>query len=218
MGTYLITGASSGIGAAVAEALDGHDLILAGRSAGRLHGRNTFRTLEIDLADPSALASAPLPGRLDGLVHSAGMADLGRVEEMSVAQWQEQLSVNLVAAAELTRLLLPALRAARGRVVFVNSSAGLRANPGWAVYAASKHGLRALADALRAEEPALAVTTVYPGRTATPMQQRVRAQEQGEYDPEDYIRPATVAQVIVNALTTPRDAVLTDVTVRPAPR
>ena len=81
--------------------------------------------------------------------------------------------------AELTRLLLPRLRAERGAVVFVNSGAGLRANPGWASYAASKFALRALADALREEEAphGVRVCTVYPGRTATPMQQSVRAQE-----------------------------------------
>ena len=79
----------------------------------------------------------------------------------------------------LTRVCLPALRAARGTVVFVNSGAGLVAHPQWSAYAASKHGLRALADALRAEEQehGVRVTTVFPGRTATPMQQRVHEQE-----------------------------------------
>ena len=84
----------------------------------------------------------------------------------------------------LTRLCLPAVRAARGTVVFLNSGAGQVAHPHWSAYAASKFGLRALADSLRAEEQAhgVRVTTVYPGRTATPMQQKVHQQEGKDYD------------------------------------
>lgn len=247
MGTYLITGATGGIGSALAEILqeEGHDLILAGRTADRLAelvkrlrspgygqtqsfdparlaatGGSLVQPLVLDMTEPrrmeAALAVADLPDRLDGVVHSAGVSDLGRVAELEADQWIEQLTVNLVAAAELTRLLLPALRAAGGHVVFVNSGSGLRANAGWSAYAASKHGLRALADALRAEEPRLAVTSVYPGRTATPMQQHVRRQQGADYDPADYIKPHTVARVIANTLSTPRDAVITDVSVRPA--
>jgi NADP-dependent 3-hydroxy acid dehydrogenase YdfG len=104
-------------------------------------------------------------------------------------------------------------------VVFVNSSAGLRANPDWSAYAASKHGLRALADSLRAEEAAsgVRVTSVYPGRTATAMQERVHAQEGKEYDPADWIKAESVASAVVAALDLPRDAEMTDVTVRPGP-
>ena len=65
-------------------------------------------------------------------MHAAGVVDLGRVAWLTAGQWREQLDVNLLAPAELTRLALPALRAARGTVVFVNSGAGLRANPEWA--------------------------------------------------------------------------------------
>src|SRR5258708_40205112 len=119
MATYLVTGASSGIGAAVADALHGagHDLILAGRSTERLQRAGYGRTLEIDLAHPSTLGASGLPHSLDGVVHSAGVVDLGRVEELTVAQWQEQLTVNLVGVAALTRLPPPALRAARRPVV-----------------------------------------------------------------------------------------------------
>jgi NADP-dependent 3-hydroxy acid dehydrogenase YdfG len=247
MGTYLITGATGGIGTAVAELLRerGHDLVLAGRSAERLDklagtlrgGANaatqvinpgavasppraaSITTLPLDLTEPrrieAALAMAGIPPRLDGLVHTAGMVHLSPVSELEADEWMEHLSVNLVSAAELTRLLLPALRAAAGHVVFVNSTAGLRANPEWSAYAASKFGLRALADSLRAEEPSLRVTSVYPGRTATEMQRSVRAQEGHPYAEDDFAAPGTVARVLVAALETPRDAVVSDVTVRP---
>ncbi|GAA0583217.1 SDR family oxidoreductase [Actinomadura livida] len=247
MGTYVITGATGGIGTAVAELLRerGHDLVLTGRSPERLAkleaalrgGANAptqvinpgavppasrsaaITTIPLDLREPrrieASLAMAGMPARLDGVVHAAGMVHLGRVADTEADEWIEHISVNLVSAAELTRLLLPALRAAEGHVVFVNSTAGLRANPQWSAYAASKFGLRALADSLRAEEPSLRVTTVYPGRTATEMQRKVRAQEGGTYAEDDFAAPATVARVLVAALETPRDAVVADVTVRP---
>jgi short-subunit dehydrogenase len=171
----------------------------------------------LDLSDPEgiepSLAGVELPA-LDGVVHSAGVVALGTVAETSVADWTSQLLVNTVAPAELTRLLLPSVRAAKGDVVFVNSGSGLRANPGWGAYSASKHGLRALADALRAEEPEIRVTSVHPGRTASEMQRKVHEYEGRPYKPEMYMSAHTVATVIVNALATPRDATVTEISIR----
>lgn len=101
--------------------------------------------------------------------------------------------------------------------MFVNSGSGLRANPEWSAYAASKHGLKALADALRAEERAhgVRVTSVYPGRTASPMQAKVHRQEGREYDPAGLMDPGSVAATVLAALDLPRDAEIQDLTVRP---
>lgn len=229
MPTHLLTGAGAGIGAALAQALAarGDELVLLARSEDRAHDLGAeypgSRTLVADLADPAGLADAlppqDLPERLDSLVHVAGVADLGSVEELTTDVWRETVDVNLLAPAELTRLCLPALRAARGHVVFVNSGSGLRANPGWSAYAASKHGLRALADSLRAEEKesGVRVTSVYPGRTATPMQEKVHDHEGKEYDPSEWISPDSVAAAVLTALDLPRDAEMTDVTLRPGP-
>lgn len=221
--TALITGATGGIGRATADALAPHfDLILAGRDGERLANMAEdypgARVLAAHLDAPESLADA-VHGveRLDVLIHNAGVVDLGAVGETPLSVWQRTLTVNLVAPAELTRALLPALRATRGQVLFVNSGAGLSANPLWGSYAASKFGLRALADALRAEEAphGVRVITVYPGRTATDMQRKVRAQEGGEFMADAYIQPASVAGTILAALLLPRDAAITDVTVRP---
>lgn len=229
MPTHLLTGAGAGIGGALAQALArrGDELVLLARSEDRARDLVAeypgSRTLVADLADPAGLADAlfsqDLPERLDSLVHVAGVADLGSVEELTTGVWRQTVDVNLLAPAELTRLCLPALRAARGHVVFVNSGSGLRANPDWSAYAASKHGLRALADALRAEEQAagLRVTSVYPGRTATAMQAKVHEHEGKEYHPGDWIAPESVATTILTALDLPRDAEVTDLTVRPGP-
>ena len=131
-----------------------------------------------------------------------------------------QLRVNLVAPTELTRALLPALRAARGTVVFLNSGAGLVAHPEWSAYAASKFGLRAVADSLRAEEAGagVRVTSVYLGRIATPMQQKVHEQEGKAYDPGDWVSPGSVAGTVLHLIDLPEDVTIPDVTVRPRPR
>lgn len=225
MAVHLVTGAGSGIGRVVAERLVDRDdeIVLIARSTERAHDLRAeypgATVLVADLADAMQLESlaGSLPQALDSLVNAAGVVDLGSVAEVSAAVWQEQLSVNLVAPAVLTRIALPALRAARGTVVMVNSGAGLQAHPRWSAYAASKHGLRALADALRAEEQehGVRVTSVYPGRTATPMQAQVHAQEGKTYDADAWIDPATVADAILRVLDLPADATVSDLTLRP---
>jgi NADP-dependent 3-hydroxy acid dehydrogenase YdfG len=226
MATHLVTGAGSGIGAALVEELHGRgdELWLVARSeerAGELADRHPgVRPLVADLADPAALEDLVLPERLDSVVHAAGVVDLAPVAGFELGLWQQQLDVNLTSPAVLTRVALPALRAARGTVVFVNSGAGLAAHPTWSAYAASKFGLRAFADALRGEEKenGVRVTTVFPGRTATPMQEKVHGQEGREYDESAWVRPTTVAGTILHVLDLPADATISDVTVQPVPR
>jgi short-subunit dehydrogenase len=225
MATHLLTGAGSGIGAVLAERLleRGDALLLLARSTERAHDLRAdlpdATVLVADLADAAAVEAVAdqLPESLDSVVHAAGVVDLGPVASLTTAAWQEQLAVNLLAPAVLTRAALPALRAARGTVVFVNSGAGLAANPQWSAYAASKFGLRALADSLRAEEQerGVRVTTVFPGRTATPMQQKVHAQEGRDYDAAAWIDPGTVAEAILHVLDLPEDATVSDLMIRP---
>ena len=154
---HLITGAGSGIGALLARALldRGDEVHVVARSERRATELGEqlpgARPLVADLEHPESVESLRLPERLDSVVHAAGVVALGPVADLSVQDWARQVQVNLVAPAALTRVALPALRAARGTVVLVNSGAGLFAHPQWSAYAASKHGLRALADSLRAE-------------------------------------------------------------------
>jgi NADP-dependent 3-hydroxy acid dehydrogenase YdfG len=219
----LITGASRGIGAATARALaPTHDLLLGGRDAVALATLESTldgaRAWPVDLTDAGSLAAAVTAldlDRLDVLVHSAGVVRLGTVAESTPDDWRLQYEVNVVAVADLTRLLLPALRAARGTVVLVNSGAGRNARAGWASYAASKFALRALADALREEEPALRVTSVHPGRTDTDMQREVVAHEGGEYDGERFLRAESVAAAVAAAVSATPEAHVTEVVVKP---
>ncbi|GAC80423.1 NADP-dependent 3-hydroxy acid dehydrogenase YdfG [Gordonia malaquae] len=225
MPTALITGASRGVGAQIARALaPTHDLLLGGRGSAELDtlameldGAATF---PVDLTDHDSLeAATEAVTSLDVLVHSAGVASsLESVADTPADEWRYLLEVNLIAAAELTRLLLPALRAAGGHVVFLNSGAGMRVNPGWTPYAASKFGLRALADGLRLEEPSLRVTSVFPGRIDTDMQRDIVAIEGADYDPSKFLKPETVAAAVAHAISTPSDAHPTDVVLRPTGR
>ncbi|WP_327110882.1 SDR family oxidoreductase [Nocardia sp. NBC_01730] len=219
--TALITGASRGLGAAIARELaPTHDVLLGARSADAL--RDILAEVPdatawpVELTDYSAVAAAVAPiRRLDVLVHNAGVADLGTIADSTVDQWRKTLEANLIAVAELTRLLLPALRASNGHVVLINSGAGLRANAGWASYAASKFGLRAFGDALRLEEPALRVTSIHPGRIDTDMQRQIVADEGREYEPEEFLTPETVAGAVRAAIDTPRDGHPTEIVLRP---
>lgn len=220
----VITGATRGIGAAVARALaPTHELVLCGRDTDALarlsdaltapHG---VRTLAFDVTDEDAVAAAL--GDLDAvdvLVAAAGIAGLGRIDAAPLAQWRDAFSVNVVGVVAVTRELLPALRRSGGHVVAINSGAGHVAKPGWAAYAASKFALRAFTDALRQEEPALRVTSVHPGRVDTDMQRRIVADEGGTYDAAAYLRPESVAEAVRAAITATPDAHPTEIVIRP---
>jgi NADP-dependent 3-hydroxy acid dehydrogenase YdfG len=222
MPTAMITGASGGLGSALATALaPTHTLFLAGRPSSRLDevaAEFGATTWPIDLADVSGLSAVVEPiVELDVLIHNAGVAYPGRVAETSVDEWQSTMQVNFIGAVALTLELLPALRAVGGHVVFINSGSGINASPGLASYSASKFALRAFADSLRNDEPSLRVTSVHPGRIATVMQEGLVAYEGREYDPSQFLAPETVAQVVADAINAPRDAHIHEVIVRPRP-
>jgi NADP-dependent 3-hydroxy acid dehydrogenase YdfG len=221
--TALITGAGGGIGSAIADALaPTHTLLLAGRPSDRLDAvaaRHGATTWPLDLTDLDGIeASAEVLAELDVLVHNAGVAYPGRVAESTPEQWRATFEVNVTGAVALTLALLPALRAARGQVVFVNSGSGLNASPGLASYSASKFALRAFADSLRSDEPLLRVTSVHPGRVDTEMQRDLVVYEGRHYDPAEFLTPQTVAQVVAQVVATPPDAHTHQVVIRPRGR
>jgi NADP-dependent 3-hydroxy acid dehydrogenase YdfG len=219
MPTALITGAGRGIGAAIADVLaPTHTLLLAGRPSSRLRAvakRLGTRAVPLDLADADSIAgAAETIAELDVLVHNAGVSVPGHVADSTAEQWRTTFEVNVVGAVGLTLALLPALRRTAGRVVFINSGSGRTVSPGMACYSASKFALRAFADSLRADEPELRVTTVYPGRVDTDMQRELVAFEGGDYDPGRFLRPETVAGVVAGVLATPPDGHVHEIVVR----
>jgi NADP-dependent 3-hydroxy acid dehydrogenase YdfG len=220
MPTALITGASGGIGAAIATALaPTHTLLLAGRPSARLDGvaeRLGATTFPLDLTDTDSIeSSCEVIDELDVLVHNAGVSIPGHVDESHVEEWRATFAVNVFGAVALTLTLLPALRQAGARVVFINSGSGRSVSPGMASYSASKFALRAFADSLRQDEPSLLVTSVYPGRVDTEMQRELVAYEGGDYDRSKFLRPETVAEVVAQVVATPRDGHVHEVVIRP---
>jgi short-subunit dehydrogenase len=229
----VITGASGGIGEAVAIQLasEGARLVLNGRSAEKLElvaerARDlspNVETFAADLAEDDqvrALADRALVafGGVDILIHSIGLFVGGSLANTPVEDLDRQYRINVHAPYLLTQALLPSLLSRQGQIVFVNSGAGYNpARAGWVGYAASKHALRALADGLREEvnKQGVRVLTVFPGRTATAMQEEVHRFEGRPYDPERFLQPRDVAAMVLNALALPRTAEVTDIHVRP---
>lgn len=222
----LVTGAGSGIGRAIALALarEGMWVRLVGRDAVKLARTAADAGVETsvvaaDLATPEGIAAAAACGpRLHVLVHCAGIYLRGPMTSISPAEWSALDAVNLHAPILLTSACLPCLRAASGQVVFVNSSAGLRAGAGVGVYAAGKHALKAAVDVLRQElnPDGVRVLSVFPGRTDTPMQRAVLAAEgRSAAPPGALMQPDDVAAMVLAALKLPRTAEVTDIMMRP---
>lgn len=218
----LVTGASRGIGRAIALALSPtHHVLVGGRDADRV--AEVVAELEsgapfiVDLTDEAALTEAAAGiDSLDVLVHSAGLVAYGPLADSTTAQWRELLEVNVVAPATVTRLMLPVLRAGRGLVVFINSGAGLTTHRGFSAYSASKFALTALADALRFDEHGrVRVTSVHPGRVATDMQAQLTALQGMPYVPDAHLDPADVARAVRLAVDLPPDASLDSLRLNP---
>lgn len=168
----IVTGGNSGIGLETVKLLAKDHLVYAiGRNPATLHALEGFANVNpvaLDITDFSALSAFTYPlTRVDVLVHSAALSVPSTTLEATPELWQQHLNVNVIAPAELTRLLLPVLRRSSGKVVFINSGSGTLALAGHVVYSASKFALTALAHALRTEESehGVRVATVAPGPT-----------------------------------------------------
>ena len=207
----------------------GATVCLAGREASRLNAlRDELQALSpahayvcdlIQDTDVSRLTESVTRDheRLDLLIHSAGAIAIGPIESMPVSDLDLQYRVNLRAPFLLTQALLPLLKAVQGQIVFVNSSVGTRVKEQVGAYAATKHALKAVADTLRMEinQYGVRVLSVYPGNTATPMQQAIQQHTGQSTAPENMLAPEDVAAVIINALLLPRTAEVTDINIRP---
>ncbi len=169
----LVTGASTGIGRACALHLAGLGFeVLAGvRREGDAPPGTEPLTLDVTSEEHVGAAAARAGGRLDALVNNAGIAVIGPVEVVPVGDWRRQLEVNVLGQVAVTRALLPALLAARGRVVNMSSISGRVAAPLLGPYAASKFALEGFNDALRREvgPHGVRVISVEPGGIATPI-------------------------------------------------
>ncbi|NJC23582.1 NADP-dependent 3-hydroxy acid dehydrogenase YdfG [Arthrobacter pigmenti] len=218
----LITGASRGIGRAIADELaPTHHLLLGGRDRAALEAASSqYPSAEPFALDVRAVTEADVTGidHLDVLVHSAGVLRMGTVAELDDDAWRDSFEINVFAVARLTRLLLPALRAAGGQVIAINSGSGYNSGAGSSVYSGTKFALRALTDALREEERAngVRVSSIHPGRVATDMQQELHEFEGKDYSPEAWIQPAQVAKAVRLAVDASRDSTIESLNIRPS--
>jgi 3-oxoacyl-[acyl-carrier protein] reductase len=178
-----VTGAASGIGAAIVDALlsAGAEVIAFDRARPRRSKKNV-RAFEVDVTNPRAIDAAidealPRGATLDALVNNAGVFDSGSVVDLDEAKWRSMLDVNLIGAAHCTRCAVKRMSKKRGgRIVNIASIAAITATPFGAHYAASKAGLVALTKsaALELAKRKITVNAVLPGLVDTPMS-RARA-------------------------------------------
>jgi NADP-dependent 3-hydroxy acid dehydrogenase YdfG len=230
--TAVITGGGAGVGAAVAMALAeaGADVHLIGRRLNKLEpvaakarefGVNAA-VQSVDISTSSGQLQAVQRVKadlmhLDILVLNAATFAAAPIEDADLSDFDKLYQTNVRAPYALTQALSPMLKARHGQVVFINSSSGIAAKPTTAQYDSSKHALKAIADSFRAEinPHGVRVLSVYLGRTASEMQERIYQMEGKSYRPELLLQPKDVASVIVNALCLPRTAEVTDISIRP---
>ncbi len=201
MPTVLITGASTGIGRATALHLAGAGwTVFAGvrklsdGEALAAAGGVRVEPIVLDVTDPAQIATTvervnEHGGRLDALVNNAGIGYGGPLELIPIGDLRNQLEVNVLGPVAVTQALLPALRHARGRIVLVSSIGGRVAMAFTAPYAASKHAIEAIGDALRVElrSSHVQVALIEPGSVATPIWDKGRAQGDGLSVPPELI-------------------------------
>lgn len=201
MKSALVTGASTGIGRATALRLDEDGWrVFAGvrreEDAADLReaGSERIAPLLLDVTDGGQIAAAfervgaEAGGRLDGLVNNAGVSIPSPLETMPIEDFRRQVEVNLTGQVAVTQAMLPAIRAGRGRVVFISSIGGRIAFPFTGAYHAAKFGIEAVGDTFRQElRPwGIGVSIVEPGSIDTPIWERGErtADEMGERSPE----------------------------------
>jgi NADP-dependent 3-hydroxy acid dehydrogenase YdfG len=228
----VVTGASSGVGRAIALALAGQgaQLCAVGRNSDRLAETlaavrrfSSAATFPIDLTVEEGFQTLlryleEKGGKVDILVHSAGVIYQDAMERARISDFDHQYAINVRAPYLVSQCLLPLLAKARGQIVFINSSVGLgvkRKEVGQ--YAATKHALKAIADSLREEvnPKGIRVLSIYLGRTATPMQKALYREEGRMYHPETLLQAEDVASTVVHALMLPPTAEVTDICIRP---
>ena len=230
--TAVVTGASRGIGRAVAMRLAelGANLCVVGRELRTLESvNNAVGNAGVSVACYCAdlTMDAQMLGlidalqthhpRIDVLIHSSGFISLGTIEETCVNALDHQYRSNVRAPYSLTQALLPALRRSRGQIVFINSSVVWNPRPNVGAFAMTQHALKAMADILREEVNAdgIRVVSVFPGRTATQRQEAIHRLEGKTYCSDRLLQPDDIAEVVVNALALPRTAEVTDINIRP---
>jgi NADP-dependent 3-hydroxy acid dehydrogenase YdfG len=228
----VVTGASQGIGRAIALGLAAKKVILflVGRNSTVLHevaelARKSSPLVIVhatDLVDDGSITGivenlSKQLGGLDVLIHCAGAYSRGDLQTASVEEFDRLYRINVRMPYLLTQSLLSMLKRRKGQIAFINSSQGLQAHAQAGQYAATQHALKAIADSLRDEvnSDGVRVLSAYPGRTATPRMKAIFRMEGREYKPKLLLQPEDVAEAVINALMMPVTAEVTNINIRP---
>ncbi len=219
VGTVLVTGGASGLGAAVTEAVSG----AGGRPIvlDRVPPTGGVEHEVVDLADrerteQAVRAVSERTGGIDAVVSCAGVDSCGRLEDVPAAEWERVVVVNLLGTAAVVRAAMPDLRQRQGRVVTVASTLGLRAVSDATAYCASKFGVVGFTRALAAETAgAIGVTLLVPGGMQTPFFDG--RDEQYKPPPDAKLnRPGDVAQAVIFALRQPPGCEIRELVITPS--
>jgi NAD(P)-dependent dehydrogenase (short-subunit alcohol dehydrogenase family) len=226
----LVTGASSGIGKATALALVrlGASVALVSRNPDRVLTEITaarkdedvlVKAYPLDLADVSSVATKIEHivtdfGGIDVLINNAGMAYIGEIIDMPLADWQKILDLNLTSVFQCIQAVLPIMRQQKhGAIVNVASIAAKQAFPKWGAYSASKFALLGMTQALAAEEQShgIKVMSICPGSVNTPLWNTVDA----NFNREAMLQEKTIAESIIYLLSLPANAIVTEIVLMP---
>jgi len=228
----VVTGASSGIGKAIALSLAGHgaEIYLVARRrellenvakqvqalGSRGHACPADLTKDDDIRSLGERVQKDF-GHLNILVLCGGAISHGALEKASLADLDLLYRSNVRGHYAMLQTMLPLLRKGPGQIVFVNSSAGLRSPATVGQFAATQHAFRAIADSLRDEVNAdgIRVLSIFPGRTATPRISKLFEKEGRAYKPELLMQPEDIAEMVTHSLRLPRTAEVTDISIRP---
>ena len=228
----VVTGASSGIGKACSFALakEGVIVCLLGRKSDELQKIEDelrkmgfiAKAFKVDLVndieiDRTIQLIQKEFGKVSILIHSAGVFSMGRIEKAPVQELDYQYQINVRAPYLLTQKMLTMLISNQGQIVFMNSTVAMGAKSQLSQYCATKFALKALADSLRLEvnSQGVRVFTLYPGRTASPTQEKYCKLDGILYEPDLMIQPEQIANLLVVTLNMPRNVEITDTTIRP---
>ncbi|UKA58630.1 SDR family oxidoreductase [Arthrobacter sp. FW306-2-2C-D06B] len=229
----VITGASSGIGAATARALaaDGYRVALLARRSDRIQALadelgDGAIAIEADVTDRSSLVAAAERvkaefGGTDVLVNNAGIMLLGPFSSDQQEDYRQMIEVNLIGAITATEVFLDQLRDGGGDLVNISSVAGRTARPGNGVYAATKWGMNGWSESLRQElQPGVRVTVIEPGAVATELPSHITHEQTRQGAEAMYSQVAVtaedIAEVIAFAVNRPRHLTINEILLRPA--
>lgn len=227
----IITGASSGIGAATAERLDknGHQLLLLARSEGKLNELNKklghrHQIAVVDVCDYDNLKAAVYDfaasfGQIDVLVNNAGLGVFDPVGEGKIEDWHTMVDVNVKGLLNAIHICLPYLRKSLGHLVNLGSVASHNVFPNSGVYCATKHAVLAISESLRMElSEELRVTTISPGAVNTPFIDQTNNEDLLKSYKSYFaagMSPNIIAEQISWAIEAPKNVVLSEIMIRP---